>query len=98
MFVNDCKIECTLSGENPEGFSSMVSKELAKEDGTPGEVILRGPFKTILEAQKYAHAWHDALNPPMIPVEVSTASTNFAVTVPRPIEQPPIIEKPAEEK
>ena len=79
MFINGCKIVCVLCGENPEGFSSTVSRELTttNSDGSVSvEVVSRGPFKTILEAQKYAHAWKDAASPPAIePAAIESHST-----------------------
>lgn len=81
MYVNGCRIDCTLSKENPEGFSSVVSR---------GDV-LRGPFKTILEAQKYAHAWSEGSEPPEI-VVTETASESVAVKVDPPTENPPVLE------
>ena len=85
MYVNGCKIECTIASENPEGFSSVVSR---------GEV-LRGPFKTILEAQKYAHAWSEGQDPPEI-VVTETKSESVAVKVDPPVENPPIVETQTE--
>lgn len=90
MYVNGCKIECKLCTDNPEGFSSVVSRTNAK-----GEEVSRGPFAVIHDAQVYAHSWNDVDNPPPVPAEVvvtETKSESVAVQVEQPIKNPPVIE------
>jgi hypothetical protein len=92
MYVNGCKIDVKLCAENPEGFSSVVSRTNAK-----GEEVARGPFAVIREAQVYAHSWNDADTPPPMPVATTTVSESVAVQVEKPVENPPVIEEKAAE-
>ena len=100
MYVNGCKIDVKLCAENPEGFSSMVSRELTTtgSDGKPVVTeVTRGPFAVIRDAQVYAHSWNDADTPPPMPVATTTVSESVAVQVDKPVENPPVIEEKAAE-
>lgn len=83
-WVNGCHLVSTLCADSLEGFLTTVSRSVeitATVDGRPittSSQIIRGPFKTIVEAQQYAHAWIDASSPPPIP-EVLTSTLNAAV-------------------
>jgi|GEM_PF-6052762 hypothetical protein len=101
MHVNKCHIVSTLSADNPEGFSSMVSKQLSTADADPKQPatvtdVIRGPFATIQSAIDYARSWNDAANPPAMPVVTTTVSESQFIQVPIPNENPPLVEPSTE--
>ena len=73
MWINGCHVLPFLDANGEEGFSANVERKLvttATIDGKPEEAtttIKRGPINSIRLAQKYAHDWSDAANPPPLP-------------------------------
>ena len=47
MEINGCMIRSTLCADNPEGFSTTVERN----------GVIKGPFATIEQAVRCAHAW-----------------------------------------
>lgn len=93
-YVNGCHIVSTLCADNPEGFSSTVSRTVAGSDGKPVEIV-RGPFKTVYAAQKYAHSWSEANA--QTPPDVPNPEPVDPMSVPpeeKPVENPPAKAEP----
>lgn len=73
MWINGCHVLPFLDANGEEGFSAIVERNLittATIDGKSEEVVTtikRGPINSLSLAQKYAHEWSDAANPPPLP-------------------------------
>ncbi len=87
MDVNQCHIVQTIENDLkqfPDGFSLMMKKYVVtgervpnKDTGVMEELLIWspevGPFHTIRDAVKYAHAWTDLEKPPAMPEFVPEA-------------------------
>ena len=97
MHINGCHIVGKLDASGDEGFISIVTrsqtvvtKDAGGKDITTETLVTRGPFKSILAAQLYAHSWNDAANPPEIPAEPVPVITDPEVP---PVVVPPVPEQ-----
>ena len=84
MHVNGCHIVSTPCADNPEGFSSIVSRcrsERNDDDTTIDDSaeVRRGPFNSIQAAVKYAMSWNKIGNPPAIPSSLLETDQDAAI-------------------
>ena len=92
MDINGCHVIPEPSDTTEEGYLTTIHRDGA----------IRGPFKTIQEAVQAAHEWNKEVTDSAkakleevaktAPVVVETKSEAIAVIVPKPIENPPVIE------
>ena len=95
MDINGCHVVPEPSQTTDEGFLTTVQRD----------EVIRGPFNTIQEAIRAAHAWSrqlvvEARQTPQqdeneATVVVKTISESIAVQIEKPADTPPVIEQKA---